>query len=168
MANPQILVALRRPVYTSAALAIGVVFGASFLYFNQFLFLSPYLVFYVPPGGEGLLTLDLAISALAGITIAASFFAVRTVSRAGGRQGRVGLLGIVTAFVAGACPCYYLVPLLAVAGGAGGALAAVGLYLEAYQVPIKLLSLALLLGVSYSLERSLRVACEVQMVSNSG
>jgi hypothetical protein len=77
-------------------------------------------------------------------------------------QARAGLGGIVIAFVAGACPCYYLVPLLAVAGGAGGTLVTVGIIFEAYQIPLKLISVALLGTVMYTLERSLRAACAVK------
>lgn len=75
------------------------------------------------------------------------------------RQGKIGIAGIVAAFLAGACPCYYLVPLLAVAGGVGGALGTVGILFYAYQLPVKLASVVLLIFVSFSLERSIRASC---------
>ena len=68
---------------------------------------------------------------------------------------------MLAAVVAGACPCYYLVPLLALAGGAGGVLGALGIFLYNLQIPIKLLSLALLGFVLLMLERSLVAYCRI-------
>lgn len=157
----QVVGALRRPAYGLAALAIAVIFGTTFLNFDEFLFFAPYFTLYVPPGGIGMIVLDLAISILSGITIALSIFQIRNVPRIGRTQGKVGLAGIVSALLAGACPCYYLVPLLAVAGGAGGALATVGIFFDTYQLPTKILSLILLASVTFSLERSLKASCNV-------
>jgi len=158
----QVLDALRRPTYASVALGISVVFGILFLYLNQFLFFAPYFIFFVPPEGAGLFALDVLLSALSGVVIALSVFQIRYTPRLSMGRAKAGLGGIVIAFVAGACPCYYLVPLLAVAGGAGGTLLTVGIIFEAYQIPLKLLSVALLGTVMYTLERSLRAACVVE------
>jgi hypothetical protein len=48
---------------------------------------------------------------------------------------------------------------LAVAGGAGGTLAFIGITLDTYQVPVKIVSLALISFVGFTLERSLRASC---------
>jgi hypothetical protein len=118
---------------------------------------------YVPPDGVGLFSLDVLLSALSGVVLALSIYQMRNVVPCMGKnQGKTGLSGIIIALVAGACPCYYLVPLLAVAGGAGGALAAAGIQFEAYQLPIKLVSLAPLGTVAFSLERSLRATCKIR------
>ncbi len=77
------------------------------------------------------------------------------------------MLGIFPALVAGACPCYYLVPLLAVAGGVGGVLGAVGIAFYTYQIPVKIASLALLAFVSLSLERSLAASCKVPITPDA-
>ncbi len=164
----QILGVLRRPPYVSATLGVSVVFGTLFLYFNQFLFFVPYFIFYLPSDGFGLLALDLLLSALSGVVIALSIFQIRNIPRGPRGQGKVGLTGILIAIVAGACPCYYLLPLLAVAGGAGGALAAVGIIFAAYELPIKLLSVALLTAVTYTLEMSLRAFCAVRPLPVAG
>jgi len=131
------------------------------VYFNGFLFLFPYYVVYVPAEEILSLGLDITTSIISGVVIVASVYGIKTVGT-GGEQAKGGMAGIILAFVAGACPCYYLVPLLAVAGGAGGVLGVLGVYLDAYQIPIKLLSLLLLGGVAFSLERSLRASCIVR------
>jgi hypothetical protein len=157
----QVFQVLRKPGYGLAAGAIALLFGVMLAYFSEFLFFFPYVVFYVPP--EELVTfgLDFSISILSGVVITASIYGIRNL-RKGGSQAKGGVAGIIVALVAGACPCYYLVPLLAVAGGAGGVLGVLGIYMNAYQLPIKLLSLALLGSVAFSLERSLRASCEIR------
>src|SRR5437667_5048775 len=154
--SPQVLDALRRPVYASAALGISAVFGILFLYLNQFLFFAPYFIFFVPPEAGGLFALDVLLSALSGVVIALSVFQIRYTPRLSMGQARAGLGGIVIAFVAGACPCYYLVPLLAVAGGAGGTLVTGGRIFAAYEIPLGLLSVALVATGVSTLEGGLR------------
>jgi hypothetical protein len=156
----QVFRVLRETSYGLAAGGIALLFGVGLAYSSGFLFFFPYLVFYVP--SEELLTLglDLLTSVLAGVVTAASVYGIRNFGR-GASQAKGGMAGIIMALVAGACPCYYLVPLLAFAGGAGGALGVLGIYMNAYQLPIKALSLALLGTVAFTLERSLRASCRV-------
>jgi hypothetical protein len=157
----QIAGVLRRPVSIFSTVAIALIFVSIFLYFDEFYFVKPYLVAFVTPSRFPILALDIMISALSGIILTLSVYEIRAFPSRKSPSGRTGLAGIVAAFVAGACPCYYLVPLLAVAGGGGGVLAAVGILFFDYQVPIKFGSLALLLFTAYTQERSLRAACEL-------
>lgn len=149
------------PAYAVVAAAIAAMFAVLFLYFDEFLFFSPYLVFYLLPERIGYLTLDVAISVLSGIVLSLSLFQLFNVSKTKSKGQKLGLAGIVLAIFSGACPCYYLVPLLAVAGGAGGTLAFIGITLDTYQVPVKLLSLALVAFVGFGLERSLSASCHL-------
>jgi len=157
----QIFQVLTKPSYSLAAGVIALFLGVLLVYFNGFLFFFPYVVFYVPAEEVLSLGLDISVSILSGVVITASVYGIKRVGTGGG-QAKGGMAGIVLAFVAGACPCYYLVPLLAVAGGTGGILGVLGIYMNAYQLPIKLLSLLLLGGVVFSLERSLRASCVVR------
>lgn len=136
-------------------------FSLIFLYFDEFYFLSPFLVLYVGAGRLPVFLLDVVISSLSGIVLTLSVYEIRAFPRQRGAHRRTGLLGVAAAFAAGACPCYYLVPLLAIAGGAGGALATLGIIFYDYQIPIKLGSLALLAFTTFTQERSLRAACEL-------
>ncbi len=129
------------------------------LYFDEFLFVAPYFTFYLPADRVATFVLDATVSALSGVVLSLSVYQVNVVHNGAKRQGRIGIAGIVAAFVAGACPCYYLVPLLAVAGGVGGALGAVGILFYAYQLPVKFASVLLLIFVSFSLERTLKASC---------
>ena len=155
----QIFGVLRRPAYGLPSLVIATLASLAFLYLDEFYFLSPYFVAYIDPSRVQVFLLDIAISALSGIVLAASVYEVRAFPNLQGSYRRTGMAGVVAALVAGACPCYYLVPLLAVLGGVGGLLGTLGIFLYNYQVPIKLVSLGLLALTVITLERGLRAAC---------
>lgn len=154
---------LRKPGYGLGAALIALGFVVIFFYSDAFLFFTPRLILYLPPEQSQIYILDIAISILSGSVISLSLYQLRNLSQAINKSTKVGYAGIFAALIAGACPCYYLVPLLVVAGGIGGALGAVGILLNAYQFPIKLASLALLAFVSVTTERGLRAACAVSL-----
>ena len=147
----QIFQVLKTPSLLIATVLVVVSYGLLLMLIDQFLFVSPYFVFYVPPTGFTILILDLLLSILTGIVLVLSVQQVRSARSKG--TAYTGVLGIVAALIAGACPCYYLVPLLAIAAGVGGALEAIGILLNAYQLEVKTASVALLLIVCWGLEK---------------
>lgn len=157
----QILQTLRGSAYIGITVLIGVCYGTMLLFFDQFIFFAPYFTLYIPSSSLVTLALDLILSALTAIVMVVSIKQVRGDSMKRRGVARMGFLGILASIFAGACPCYYLAPLLAIAGGFGGALGAVGILLNTYQFAIKLASVTLLLGASYGLERNLRMACKL-------
>ncbi len=157
----QVLMVIRRPRYLLPSLLIAIMISLIFLYLDEFYFVSPYFVAYVDPSRATVFMLDLAVSLLSGIVLVVSVYEIRTFPNLRGSYRKTGMAGIVAAFVAGACPCYYLVPLLATLGGVGGALGTLGILLYDYQVPIKLGSLGLLAFTTFTLERGLRAACAI-------
>lgn len=157
----QITSVLKRPAYLVPSLIIAAITALSFLYLDEFYFVSPYFAVYIDPTRVPVFLLDIGISALSGIVLSVSVYELRSFSNLRGSYRKTGIVGIVAALAAGACPCYYLVPLLAVLGGVGGFLGAAGIILYDYQVPIKLGSLGLLGFAAFTLERGLRAACAV-------
>jgi hypothetical protein len=157
----QIVSVLKRPPFALSTSAIALLFALVFLYFDEFYFVAPYFVVFIPPERLPILILDVSISALSGVVLSLSIYEIRTFPNLRSSPKRVGAAGIVAAFIAGACPCYYLVPLLAVAGGAGGVLGTIGILFFNYEIPIKLGSLALLVFTTFTVERALRAACEI-------
>ena len=140
-----------RYVALSGAIALG--YGAMLLFFDQFLFFAPYFTAYVPASGITNLILDLVLTFLTAIVLTVS---VRQIflQRQGGRASKTGVLGIAAAILAGACPCYYLVPLLAVAGTVGSTLGALGILVNIFQIPIKLGAVFILAFATYKLNKS--------------
>jgi hypothetical protein len=159
----QVVTVLKGPSYALAIIVVASLLAATLLYFDEFYFVSPYFVAYFDPGRAPVLLLDVAISAMSGIVITLSVYEIREYPDLKGSYRKTGFAGIVGALVAGACPCYYLVPVLAALGGAGGFLGALGILFFNYQIPIKLGSLGLLAFAGYSLERGLSAACTIRL-----
>jgi multisubunit Na+/H+ antiporter MnhF subunit len=143
-----------------ATILVAVSYGLLLMFTDQFLFIAPYLVFYVPPTSLTILALDTLLSILTGIVLVVSLQQVRS-SRSKGTP-YTGILGIAAALIAGACPCYYLVPLLTIAAGVGGALGAIGILLNAYQLEVKTASGLLLLIVCWGLEKNAGMICRTK------
>jgi len=163
MSSP-ILDTFKDAKYVLLGVAVMVGYGIMLLFFDQFLFFSPYFTFYVPASAYADLLLDLLLTFLTAIVLTVSIRQI-SLQRQGGSASKTGMLGIIAALLAGACPCYYLVPLLAVAGTIGGALGAVGILLNAFQIPIKLGAM-LILGVAmYKLNKS--GVCKIRPLSQS-
>jgi hypothetical protein len=148
---------LKRPSLLVATILVVVSYGLLLMFIDQFLFIAPYFVFYVPLTGLAILALDMLLSILTGIVLVVSLQQVRSARSKG--TAYTGLLAIVPALIAGACPCYYLVPVLTIAAGVGGALGAIGILLNAYELEVKTASVVLLLIVSWGLERNARMTC---------
>ncbi len=157
----QLLRVAKRPFYASIFLLIAVGLGVLFMYSDEFLFFIPYRTLFVPLERVPNLVIDLVISTFSGVVIFTSLFQISHLPASSEKYTKAGFAGVVAALIAGACPCYYLVPLLVFAGGAGGFLAVLGVMLYTYQIPIKLASLALLVSVTFIQERSLRAQCEI-------
>jgi len=139
--------------YLLLGVAIMVCYGIMLLFFDQFLFFSPYFTLYVQSSSYASLVLDLALTFLTTIVLTVSIGQI-ILQKQGGNASKTGILGIVAALIAGACPCYYLVPLLAVAGAIGGTLGALGILLNAFQIPIKLSAMLILVVAIYKLNDS--------------
>jgi hypothetical protein len=139
--------------YSVLAAGIMVTYGVVLLFLDQFLFFAPYFTVYVPASESLTLILDFALTVLTTLVLTVSIRQI-VIQRGGSGPTTTGMMGIITALLAGACPCYYLVPLLAVAGTIGGALGAVGILLNAFQLPIKFVATLMLLFAVYKLEKS--------------
>jgi hypothetical protein len=151
---------LKTPSLLAATILVAVSYGLLLMFIDQFLFIAPYFVFYVSLTDLAILVLDILLSTLTGIVLVVSLRQVMSGRSKG--TASTGILGIVAALIAGACPCYYLVPLLAIAGGVGGALGAFGILLNAYELEVKTASVLLLLIVSWGLERNARMTCRLK------
>lgn len=143
-----------------ATILVIVSYGLLLMFIDQFLFIAPYFVFYVPLTDLAILALDMLLSTLTGIVLVVSLQQVRSARSKG--TAYTGVLAIVAALIAGACPCYYLVPVLTIAAGVGSALGAIGILLNAYQLEVKTASAVLLLIVSWGLEKNARMTCRLK------
>ena len=161
LASP-ILDTFKDAEYLLLGIAIMVSYGVVLLFFDQFLFFAPYFTLYVPSIAYLNLVFDLALTFLTAIVLTVSIRQI-LLQRQSGSASKTGILGIVAALIAGACPCYYLVPLLAVAGAIGGTLGALGILLNTFQIPIKLAATLILVVATYKLNKS--GICKIKQLS---
>lgn len=151
---------MKTPSLLVATILVVVSYGLLLMFIDQFLFIAPYFVFYVPLTGLAILALDMLLSILTGIVLVVSLQQVRSARCKG--TAYTGFFAIFAALIAGACPCYYLVPVLTIAAGVGGALGAIGILLNAYELEVKTASVVLLLIVTWGLERNARMTCRLK------
>jgi hypothetical protein len=151
---------LKTPSLLVATILVAVSYGLLLMFADQFLFIAPYFVFYAPLTDLAILALDMLLSILTGIVLVVSLQQVRSARSKG--TAYTGVLAILAAFFAGACPCYYLAPVLTIAAGVGGILGAIGILLNAYELEVKTVSAVLLLIVSWGLEKNARMACRLK------
>lgn len=146
--------------YRYAGLA-GVVFGAMFMVLSvlsEFVFFEPYFIFHIPQDRVVSFALVIAVSVLSGLVIPMNVYLIKLVQkvkRAGG-----GVLGSVIGASAGACSCgpvgFSIVSTFGTIGGTATA------FLTTYEIPLRILSVAILGAAYYQTAKSLQDNCRVK------
>ena len=136
-----------------------VVFSGFFVLFSvldEHLFFSPLLVFHVPQDGIINFSLSTAITILLGIVISMSLYMFKKME-AGLKGSRHWLSGSFIATATGACGCTSLgFAIISTFGGAGILASS---FLTNYQIPLKIISFAILLAAFYSLRKNMIRSC---------
>jgi hypothetical protein len=158
----QISYVLSRPYYLLTTVIISIAYGVLLLQSNHFLFFAPYFVVFVPSEAVQTFLLDITLSIVTSIVLSLSIHQIILRRSMPSKSVRTGVLGIAAGLLAGACPCNYLVPVLTLASGVGGALGALGTVLNEYEFPMKLGSLAILIATVIILERTSKATCRVR------
>ncbi len=153
--------ALSKPYYLLTTLIISLAYSIMLLHLDHFLFFAPYFVVFIPSNVEGMFLLDIILAVVTSIVLSVSIQQIIVRRSMPNRSVKTGILGIAAGLLAGACPCNYLVPLLALASGLGGALGTFGAILNEYELPMKLGSLAILMAAAISLERTSNEPCQI-------
>ena len=153
---------LRKPIYALILVALTSLYAILMLFLDEFLFISPYFTVFIPLPRINIFVIDLILAFAIGFVMASSIYQFRLLRSQRNTPRRTGLVGMFTGIVAGACPCYYLFPLLSVAGSIGGFLGVIGIWLFAYQIPIKIAAIGLLAFAAYKSERTLRASCNIE------
>ncbi|MDE1765036.1 MAG: hypothetical protein KGI27_02055 [Thaumarchaeota archaeon] len=132
-----------------AALAITIFCGLFILlsYMSQFIFFEPLFVFFVPQGEALNFALIVIVASLSGIVSSLSIYRIRLLGESVKKSGG-GFLGTVIGASAGACSCSSLGFTAASAIGTAGGTATA--FLTQYEIPLRLVSIAIL-GYSYYL-----------------
>ena len=153
-------VSFSRPVFVAIAVAIAAAFWIVFNLFDQLLFFQPTVSFYITPDAVASFIISSATAAFLGIVGSMNAFALTSL-RAGRKLGAGSLLsGTSLATLSSACAgCSSLgLTLVSTLGGAGLAATTV---MSVYQIPLRLISLGILVWAFYSTSRKILGACRV-------
>ena len=124
---------------------------------TEFLFFEPYLFFYVPVYQLPNFLSIVIISALTGLVLSMSIYRIRFL-QASTRKLRSGLLGSILGAGAGACCGGIGVALISIFGAIGSAATT---FLTNLEIPLRLLSIGILVFTYFMIVRDLNRECKL-------
>ncbi len=156
------LVYLSNPVlYTGISVIVFSIFWIIFNIFDQLLFFSPILYFYIPDDAQTGFVITNISAALLGIVVSMNIYIIKTsklrINKSSLFTG--SLLGIVSSACASCSSIGFLI--ISTFGGAG--IVATG-FLTNYQIPLRILSIAIMIWALYVVKNKITKSC---MLNNS-
>ena len=125
---------------------------------SQYIFLSPFFVFYVPTSSIFDFTLIVIIAGLSGIVTGLGVYRVHILSNSIRKSG-TGFLGSIIGTSAGACSCgpigFAAVSTFGIIGGTATS------FLTNYETPLRFISIAILCYTYYASVKSITSQCKV-------
>lgn len=143
-------------VALAVAIFIGLLIPLSIV--SEYIFLEPYVVGHVPTGTEFGFSLIVAVSALSGLVIPMNVYRIR-IMRISKKKMSGSVLGSFVGAAAGACSCGPIG--FAVISTFGSVGAVTTSFLTAYEIPLRLGAIALLVLVYFTTMRSLKIECQL-------
>ncbi len=147
----------RKYLALSISIFVGFLIGMSIL--SEFIFFSPRLIFYVPTYSFLSFSLIVIISALSGLVISMSIYRIRLMRLSVKKSGSV-VFGSIIGASAGACGCGSIGFAIISAFGTAGATATA--FLTNYEIPLRLVSIGILLYTYYVMVKGLNSECKIQ------
>jgi len=143
-------------VLLAVAIFVGLLMFLSSL--SEYVFFTPFFTFYVPYDRVLGFVLILTVSSLSGLVIPMNVYRIRTLQN---KPKRIGgsFIGSIIGASAGACSCgpigFAIISTFGTIGGVATSL------LVMYEIPLRVLSTAILLYVYYATTKSLSIHCKV-------
>ncbi len=153
-----------RKNYIALAAAISSGFFILFNTLDEYLFFSPILAFNVPLSATANFSLSIAITALLGVVVSMNVYMFKRL-QVGSKGMASWLSGSFIATATGACGCTSLGFAVITTFGGAGILASS--LLTNYQIPLKMVSLAILFVAYYSVRKNMIKACMIRKDNNS-
>ena len=126
---------------------------------SEYIFLKPYLVMNVPSDRAFGFSLIVAVSVLSGMVIAMNVYRIKTLHNQARKMGG-GLFGSIIGASAGACSCGPIgFAIISTFGTTAGIATA---FLSNYEIPLRLVALAILGFTYYTTTKSLSVECKIK------
>jgi hypothetical protein len=145
-------------VYLVIAAASAIGFWILFNLFDQLLFFSPIIIFYLPPDAVTGFIISTINSILLGVVISLNVYIMKN-SRFKLSKSLISgsSLGVISSTCASCSSIGFL--LSSTFGGSGVLLSS---FLSVYQIPLRVLSLALLLFALYFAQKKISQTCEIR------
>lgn len=139
----------------------GAIFTAMIIplsYIAEYLFLKPKITLFVPEYSAFGFVLIIAVSTLTGIVLSMGVYRIVMLKSSKKKMGS-GFIGSMIGASAGACSCGSIgFAVISVFGAVGGAATS---FLANYEIPLRLLSIAILIATYFYMVRGLTAECKV-------
>ena len=139
----------------SILITLGLFFSLSIV--SEYLFIEPYVVFSVYPETAFNFSLIVIISILAGMVVGMNIFRVRLVKKV--RKIGSSITGTIIGASAGACSCGPIGFSIITTFGTTGSIASS--FLTNYEIPLRLISIAILVLVLWTTLKSISRECKI-------
>ncbi len=144
--------------YVILASAIFVSMMIGLLILSEYIFLEPYLVSHLPSGSELGCVLIVILSALSALVIPMNIFRVNILKSSKQKMGG-GIFGSIIGAAAGACSCGPIgFAVISTFGSVGAAATA---FLTNYEIPLRIIAIAILTVTYFTTVKSLKVECKL-------
>ncbi len=154
----QIKLVYSNPKYLLLASGIFVLMTIGLLILSEYIFLEPYVVAHLPSGSELGFILIVILSALSALVIPMNIFRINILKSSKQKMGG-GILGSIIGTAAGACSCGPIGFAVISTFGSVGATATT--FLTNYEIPIRIIAIAILIVTYFTTIRSLKVECSL-------
>ena len=139
----------------SILITLGLFFSLSIV--SEYLFIEPYVVFAVYPDTAFNFSLIVIISILAGMVVGMNIFRIRLVKKV--RKIGSSITGTIIGAAAGACSCGPIGFSIITTFGTTGSIASS--FLTNYEIPLRLISIAILVLVLWTTLKSVSKECKI-------
>jgi hypothetical protein len=144
--------------YTLLASTIFVSMLIGLLILSEYIFLEPYVVSHLPSGSEFGFILIVILSALSALVIPMNIFRINILKSSKQKMGG-GIFGSIIGTAAGACSCGPVGFAVISTFGSVGATATA--FLTNYEIPIRIIAIAILAITYFTTVKSLKIECKL-------
>ncbi len=144
--------------YVVLASTIFVLMLIGLLILSEYIFLEPYVVAHLPSGSELGFVLIVILSALSALVIPMNIFRISVLKSSKQKMGG-GIFGSIIGAAAGACSCGPIgFAVISTVGSVGAAATA---FLTNYEIPLRIIAIAILIVTYFTTVKSLKVECKL-------
>lgn len=144
--------------YLILAFSIFVPMLIGLLIMSEYIFLEPYVVSHLPSGTEFGFVLIVILSALSALVIPMNIYRISILKTSKQKMGG-GISGSIIGAAAGACSCGPIGFAVISTFGSVGATATA--FLTNYEIPIRIIAIAILVVTYFTTVKSLKIECKL-------